>query len=1199
MDPVSKCVWKSVRRWWNGTTEVRRALRNGGGRYMLAACVEPLERRELPAATTPVFGVPANPDPLRSQGPQSTLVVRVDLTDRDLQGLLGDLQSIKTLTDERIRDAYAEVNEFYTRQSFGKLTFPDDKLTIVPGRMNLPFSVSELEKSSKGPDQIIKAVEKKLRDKGYKLSDYLHITIIHPYLDGKNFDYAGLGYLSGDRLLLNANIIPEVWAHELGHNAGAPHVGVFDPKDPAAVVGDAKQMKFLDQESTGLDLMESSDELVGINNNGDMFALRKTQFGWLDVGTNVVNVTQSSQYRLFAIDSGTEQDDRVYALRIRRNNTQEYWLEYRESHGEGVTVTVYNYGGDKKLGLLDMTPESSSLESTLDVGSIFDDLNAKIHVNPLQTDDLNGAHFIDVQVTIGDDPANHAPTATLAVSNSTPYADELVQLTAAISDLDNDVPRIHWDFGDGTTEIGTLTPTHAWAPGAYLVRLKVNDGRGGMAEYVKAVTVTDREPIGIVSRPQLDRTANQTKDDGGNADVASDGDNRFVVVWYSSTTQLVMGRRFEGTDPVGSEFVIDEAFFLLDGRPAVAMDHDGNFVVAWKALTSANSTTAVIRVKKFNAWGEPLSDERVVASAEVGSLSNPNIAVASDTGEFIVAWSLRAANPGALYGTVQYQRFDAQGSPLSEVGQLATDPMLQKTRHACPAVAMQPTGESVIAVASTGRHIYVQRFDRQGAAQGMLATVNRSQQNNAIVTIDKIDATFASDGGLAVVFGGLRYPSQDYGTLVNLSPDATVVGPEIRMGGYDPSVAIDQNGNRFMTVVKPMLNRGDQVVGKLYSAEGEPISQDVERPHPSVGSHDTVSTSTAYLNSASSFVVASEEHHSGPKADTTTTGTTIKFFENSDAIRTESDFASAAVNQKVSVFVTENDMNPASGALKLSLPIAPGFGTVSVNPNGTPTDYADDVVTYTPRTGFQGTDEIVYQVTNEQGVTAYGVLRVQVGAPSSGSADVAANSVQGIPNLYSLKEDAVLKVGGAGVLTNDAIVNRGKLTAELVGGTTHGTLTFKPNGTFVYQPAANFSGTDSFTYRVSNGLTVSQPTTVTLFVQPVVDKPKLTVPKTLLGLVGVPVSLPIVFGTADTDGSETLTLKLSGLPATAMLNHGVRLADGTWRLRADDLPGLTITVFGPGSFNLKVDCTVGEALGSALTKASASLRITVSETAAA
>src|SRR5712691_5072524 len=268
----SQRVWKSAWNWWSGAAGGRSAKRGGRRCSVVPACAEILEPRDVPSATPAAFAVPANPDPLRSLGPQSTLVVQVDLKDRDLDGGLNDQSTKPRFPDSVIRDAYSDVNDFYTRQSFGKLTFPEARLTIVPDNIELPFTVKSLEGSSNGPDRIVKAVETKLRGLGYNLNDYLHLTIIHPFLEGKQFDYAGIGLMPGNRLLLNADIVPEVWAHELGHNAGAPHAGIFDPKDALAAVADPKQMKFVEG-STGLDLMDA-DGLVGIENNGDMFALR-------------------------------------------------------------------------------------------------------------------------------------------------------------------------------------------------------------------------------------------------------------------------------------------------------------------------------------------------------------------------------------------------------------------------------------------------------------------------------------------------------------------------------------------------------------------------------------------------------------------------------------------------------------------------------------------------------------------------------------------------------------------------------------------------------------------------------------------------------------------------------------------------------------------------------------------------------------
>src|SRR5207249_8163326 len=56
-----------------------------------------------------------------------------------------------------------------------------------------------------------------------------------------------------------------------------------------------------------------------------------------------------------------------------------------------------------------------------------------------------------------------------------------------------------------------------------------------------------------------------------------------------------------------------------------------------------------------------------------------------------------------------------------------------------------------------------------------------------------------------------------------------------------------------------------------------------------------------------------------------------------------------------------------------------------------------------------------------------------------------------------------------GVLANDTDADRDTLTAVLVSGPSHGTLTLNADGSLVYMPALNFNGTDSFTYKASDG----------------------------------------------------------------------------------------------------------------------------------
>jgi VCBS repeat-containing protein len=79
---------------------------------------------------------------------------------------------------------------------------------------------------------------------------------------------------------------------------------------------------------------------------------------------------------------------------------------------------------------------------------------------------------------------------------------------------------------------------------------------------------------------------------------------------------------------------------------------------------------------------------------------------------------------------------------------------------------------------------------------------------------------------------------------------------------------------------------------------------------------------------------------------------------------------------------------------------------------------------------------------------------------------------------------------GGGVLANDTDVEGDLLLgAALVSGPSHGSLSFKGDGTFTYTPSANFNGTDSFTYRTNDGRADSNVATVTLNVTPVNDAP--------------------------------------------------------------------------------------------------------------
>ena len=115
------------------------------------------------------------------------------------------------------------------------------------------------------------------------------------------------------------------------------------------------------------------------------------------------------------------------------------------------------------------------------------------------------------------------------------------------------------------------------------------------------------------------------------------------------------------------------------------------------------------------------------------------------------------------------------------------------------------------------------------------------------------------------------------------------------------------------------------------------------------------------------------------------------------------DTASTAENQSVAIPVLNNDQNPESSGLTVSLPssMTSNGGTVVVN--------ADNTVSYTPAAGFTGTDTFTYQANSGFGsfmATATATVTVTVTAPPPVAA--AASSQPGL-----VTNESFLALGGA------------------------------------------------------------------------------------------------------------------------------------------------------------------------------------------
>ena len=84
---------------------------------------------------------------------------------------------------------------------------------------------------------------------------------------------------------------------------------------------------------------------------------------------------------------------------------------------------------------------------------------------------------------------------------------------------------------------------------------------------------------------------------------------------------------------------------------------------------------------------------------------------------------------------------------------------------------------------------------------------------------------------------------------------------------------------------------------------------------------------------------------------------------------------------------------------------------------------------------------------------------------------------------YAVAQGGTLTVAAAsGVLFNDSDAEGAPISAQDASAVGHGTLALAANGGFTYTPQASYCGSDSFTYRTSDGTRLSAPATVTIAV---------------------------------------------------------------------------------------------------------------------
>ncbi|WPO97712.1 Ig-like domain-containing protein [Pseudomonas sp. HR96] len=320
-------------------------------------------------------------------------------------------------------------------------------------------------------------------------------------------------------------------------------------------------------------------------------------------------------------------------------------------------------------------------------------------------------------------------------------------------------------------------------------------------------------------------------------------------------------------------------------------------------------------------------------------------------------------------------------------------------------------------------------------------------------------------------------------------------------------------------------------------------------------------------------------------------------------------------NIAVSGTLQANDVD--GDALSFSTSQAPAHGALVLNNDGT--------FTYTPASGYTGTDSFTYQVRDADGGLASAVVTVRIGLPneapvttpvgiqvandstsvainagihfSDADGDTLSYSVSGLPSglvfdassglisgnlgssassggpnhdgVYAITVTANDGHGGtvsqtfdldvsnpvpttanAAFSTGENVAVSGALLASDADGDAltfsalqnpaHGSLTVNADGTFIYTPALNFHGSDSFTYQVRDADGGIATATVALNVN---DAPTTTPIGTVTANDGSAVSIDTASHFSDANG-DSLSYSASGLPTGLSIDASTGLITG-------------------------------------------------------
>ncbi len=341
-------------------------------------------------------------------------------------------------------------------------------------------------------------------------------------------------------------------------------------------------------------------------------------------------------------------------------------------------------------------------------------------------------------------------------------------------------------------------------------------------------------------------------------------------------------------------------------------------------------------------------------------------------------------------------------------------------------------------------------------------------------------------------------------------------------------------------------------------------------------------TPTANFNGTTSFSYQVTDASGASAASTVD----ITVTPVNDAPTALNDMLATSEDTALALDVRSNDSDLDGDPLTLvsinGSPVAPGT-PVAIS-NGQITLQADGTQMFDPAPGFNGLTTFNYVIQDSSGATA------------GASASITVSPVNDVPVAVA---DSAGTVEDTSVIldlrANDSDPDGDPLTITAINGTTlttgvpltvaSGQVTRLADGTISFTPAADFNGSTSFSYTVSDPAGATAGSTATIVVTPANDAP-LAIPDSFVTSEELAVVIDPRSNDSDVDGDALQIVSINGV--SPALNVPLAVTDGTVELLADG----RLQFVPANNFNGSTGFTYSVGDGSGLT-ASSSVTIVV------